>query len=104
MYPITTGLNIELMDKFDRYRAAGVQLITTYEFAPDITIALRQQFNKDIDATVDAIAKNPRAAAVVVPPTVLTMPGITTNSAPVFVEQVVLPEVATGLNTLGFSL
>jgi hypothetical protein len=59
IYPITTGLSIDLMDKFDQYRAAGVQLITSYQFAADLTIALRQQFNKDIDATIDLIAKNP---------------------------------------------
>ena len=92
LYPITTGLSIALMNQFDTYRASSVQLLTNSQFPEDITIALRQQINKDIDATVDRIALNPRQPTVVVAPVEPPLPKVTVANTPVLIETI--PAVA----------
>jgi hypothetical protein len=93
MYVILTGLSVSLMDRFDNYRTSAIALINASQFPEDVAIFLRQQINKDIDATIDLISKNPKPPAVLVTPAAVELPQVTVRSQPVFAPDEVAPVV-----------
>lgn len=89
--PITTGLSISLMNRFDTYRARAIQLINESQFPTDVEMYLRQQVGESIDTTIDVISNNPRQPDPLITPVQPELPNFTVPEPPVFIVEVPAP-------------